>query len=65
MFKNVQKVCLKINEEKTKYLVTDTDSNDNKNYRSELQVANLAYGKDDDFKFLGTIMNGDNKQISR
>jgi len=54
------KFGLRINQEKTKYMIVERENNLKKNKIGHLKIKNYKFEKVENFKYLGVILNEDN-----
>ena len=55
-----RKFGLQINQEKTKYMIVERKYNLKKNKRGDLKIKNYKFGRVENFKYLGVVLNEDN-----
>jgi hypothetical protein len=55
-----RKFGLQINQEKTKYMIVERKNSLKKNKIGHLKIINYKFGRVENFKYLGVILNEDN-----
>jgi len=60
MEKTARKFGLKINQEKTRYMIVERKNSLKKNKTRHLKIINCKFERVENFKYLGVILNEDN-----
>jgi hypothetical protein len=55
-----RKLGLQINQEKTKYMIVERENTLKQNKIGHLKIKNYKFERDENFKYVGVILNADN-----